>query len=941
MARWRPPGWISRKPQMRTDRFSSWAYPVLCTATVLAAQEAPREPQTPPPAGTSASTIEPTLLAVYLDRALLAETMEALPLEPHGVLVPLGEICRLLGFGVHVDTAHSHASGFFITEKRRFSLDLTSHSAQSEERHYSFQPEQVVIQGQELYVDAQLLQAWFPMNIKLDLRTAELTLSSREKLPVQMQMERDQELGSLGNGAGGDSAISRTGEFRPTPYALVGAPFIDLSSSWYKQQVGGSPPPLGSLAAAGDLLGMDAVGAGQRTSDGAYTNGSLTLSRADPHQHLLGPMHASQVALGTILEPDSIPLLGSVPQGTGAMVDSFPLEYRSKFGTRIFRGILLDGWSVEFFQNDALVAYQRSRPDGLYEFRDMPMRFGLNQFRLVFHGPQGQIREERIRIDIANDQPASGEFHYRLLGLSPSSEANSNLTFNDSAESQSTKGPAYLAESQYGLTSMLALNTSLSRVSLPTGSHEYAMAGMSSLFSHFGLQVSAAEDHNLSGGNGHAAEALVRTGLGYSSLSVRRALYRNGFEYFDQFNGSTQSLDRSSETEINLSSTFKLGALPLSTVVSRLQDIFVSGGGANQDRAQISTNLGNLFLSESLTRLEDSTQLGPTPLDSTLIAYQRQGNSGLQAELGFTRTGGQTALSAWGLLLDTRSASGIAYQGGIQGSDSKLRDTQYTASATELTGSFGYGLTGAYSVSGGYSLGCTFQISFGREPRTGHWVHDAQAMSPAGAVSAAAFLDTDGTGRRAPGQPSLPGVQFKLNNAPMASRLKDPALAFATSLAPNQEVLVQVDENTLPEAAQQASNKGYRILPRPGKVVQLDLPVGYYGDILGTTRIRQDGATREYGGLEIELLKADGAKVRRLRTAFDGFFEFQNLPMGDYVLQVTPEEAARLQLQPPPPRRFHVDTVKNLFEGSDLTVVPLPPPDGAGAAPLQTQGSPP
>jgi hypothetical protein len=926
---------------MRTDRFASWACPVLCSAAILAAQQAPGPPPVPPPPAAGASILEPVLLALYLDRALLADTLEALPLEPHGVLVPLGEICRLLGFGIQVDAAHGRASGFFITDKRRFSLDLAALSVRSEDRPFSFRPDQVVVQGQELYVDAQLLQAWFPMDVKVDLRMAELTLTSREKLPVQTQMERDQQLGGLGQGAGADSELARTGEFRPTPYALLGAPFMDLSTTWSKVQFGGSPPPLGSLAAAGDLLGMDAVGSGQRTSDGAYSNGSLTLSREDPHRGLLGPMHASQVAMGTILEPDSIPLLGSLPQGTGAMVDSFPLEYRSKFGTRTFRGVLLDGWSVEFFQNDALLAYQRSRPDGLYEFRDMAMRFGLNQFRLVFHGPQGQVREETLRIDIASDQPAAGEFHYRLLGLSPSGQAYSNLATDQVAPPQSTRGPAYLAESQYGLTSLLALNGSLSRVALPTGAHAYAMAGVSSLFSHFGLQVSAAEDHQPSGGNGQATEAVVRTGLGYSSLSVRRAQYRSGFEYFDQFNGSTDTLDRSSETELNLSSTFKLGSLPLSGVLSRLQDIFVAGGGSNQDRAQFSTSVHDLFLSETLTRTEDTTQTGPTPLTSTLIAYRRQGNSGLQAELGFTRTGGQTSLSDWGLLLDTRSATGIAYQGGVQGDDSRLRDVQYTGSATQMTGSFGYGLTGTYSASGGYSVGFTFQVSFGREPRTGHWVHDAQALSSAGAVSAAAFLDTDGTGRRAPGQPSLPGVQFKLNNAPMESRLKDPALAFKTGLAPNQEVLVQVDDNSLPEAAQQASNKGYRILPRPGKVVQLDLPVGYYGDILGTTRIHQDGPTREYGGLEIELLKADGTRVRRLRTAFDGFFEFQNLPMGDYVLQVTPEEAARLQLQPPPPRRFHVDTVKNLFEGSDLTVVPLPPPDGAGAAPLQTQGSPP
>jgi hypothetical protein len=896
------------------------------TAAMLAAQSAPS------PAD------EPVLLAVYLDQALLAETLETLPLDAKGVLVPLGEICRLLAFGIQVDAGRGLASGFFITGKRRFSLDLRAHTVQVDQKRFSFLPAQAVVHGQELYVDARLLQAWFPMGVQLDLRAATLTLKPQEKLPIQEQWERDQLMEHVGQGGDSESDVPTGGQFQATPYALADPPFVDLEASWTKEEWGGSPPLQGSLSMAGDLLGMNAVGSGQRNSDGSYTNGMLTLSRLDPHKGLLGPMHATQVALGTILEPDGVALLGTLPQGTGVQVDNFPLQYRSKFGTRTFRGVLLDGWSIEFFQNDALMAYQRSRPDGLYEFRDMPLRFGLNEFRLVFHGPQGQLREEHIRIDIGSEQPAVGEFHYRFIGLSPSDQTASYVTDQTPDQTQSTVGPAYLAESQYGLTSMLALNNSLARVSLPTGPHEYAMAGLSSLFPFFGVQVSAAEDRRLQGGQGQALESVVRTGFGNSTLAVRRDLFRNGFENLDQFNGSVETLDRSSETEIDLSSAFKLGKLPMSALVSRLQDIFVVGGGTNQDRAQLSANVGDLFLSESLTRTEDTTQPGPTPLESTLLAYQRRGSYGIQGELSWTRTGGQDTLSDWEVLVDTES-KGVTYQAGVDGTDGELRDTTFMLSATKTTGPYGYGLTGQYSASSGYSLEFSFQVSFGREPRTGHWVHDAQAMSPMGAVSAAAFLDTTGTGRRLPGQPSLDGVRFKLDDTPMESRLKDPSLAFQTGLAANQEVLVQVDPNSLPDMAQRPSGTGLRILPRPGKVASLDFPVGYYGDILGTTRLRKDGKAKGFGGVQIELLTADGKAVRRMHSAFDGFFEFQNLPMGDYILQVVPEDAARLHLQAPPARRFHVDTVKNMFEGSDLTLDPLPPLDGAGETPLQLQGS--
>ena len=54
-----------------------------------------------------------------------------------GVLVPLGEMCRALDFAITVDVASGGASGFFISEKRRFSLDVSGRrvSAEGKERH--------------------------------------------------------------------------------------------------------------------------------------------------------------------------------------------------------------------------------------------------------------------------------------------------------------------------------------------------------------------------------------------------------------------------------------------------------------------------------------------------------------------------------------------------------------------------------------------------------------------------------------------------------------------------------------------------------------------------------------------------------------------------------------------------------------------------------------
>jgi hypothetical protein len=70
-------------------------------------------------------------------------------------------------------------------------------------------------------------------------------------------------------------------------------------------------------------------------------------------------------------------------------VSSFPLQLQSQFDRQSFRGELPPGWEVELYRGAELLAYAQSRADGLYEFLDVPLLFGLNVFRLELYGPQG------------------------------------------------------------------------------------------------------------------------------------------------------------------------------------------------------------------------------------------------------------------------------------------------------------------------------------------------------------------------------------------------------------------------------------------------------------------------------------------------------------------------------------------------------------------------
>ncbi|HEX4846295.1 MAG TPA: hypothetical protein VFV26_08755 [Geothrix sp.] len=876
----------------------------------------PPGPPSPPLDEAEAMLIQP-----FLGRIPLADAISAHP-TPGGALVPLGEVCRLLAFGILVDADRGTAAGFFITEKRRFSLDLARGTVESDGRKSALLPQQAIRQGQDIYVEARLLQDWFPLEAAVDLRAAVLLLKPKEKLPIQEIWERERAYGPGGPGGfSPDPDAHLPGAFLPTPYRAFTLPFVDLSASWSRNRATGSTAPQASAFLGGDLLWMSMNAYGTRDPDGRIRNARGTLFREDPHGGLLGPLQARRLSLGDLPQAPALNISGALPRGRGALLDNYPIGYRSKFATRSFQGPLPDGWSVELFHNRSLVAFQRSRPDGRYQFQDLPLRFGLNQFRLVFHGPMGERREETYRMDIAGEQPPPGAFYYRVAALRPDLDA-STLDPDQVPDPRALQRTASFAEVEYGLASFLSANAGYTRIALPTGMHDYTEAGLRGMFSFLSVQANAAQDRSPGRTAGLAAEGVVRTGWDYSTLTLRRSEYRRGFQRADFLvsGGGLQNLR--TETAAELYGSLTLGGLPFSATLSRVADEFTTGHWTARERMQVSATFGRINLSQSLQRTLDSRRRGTAPLDGTLILSAFSNAVVAQGELTFRREAGHTEVTGWGASGDYRSSGGTLVRLLVKGTSGSMKDATVVGTLSRMTGHLGYGVDVHYARASGATLGLRLQVSFGREPRTGRWVAAAQPMAALGAVSARAFMDRNANGTLDPGETVIPASRFKSAEAPVESRIQDGTVTFQTHLPAGQEIPIRLDPTSLDDPALQSTVKAYRIVPRSGRVALLDFPVATFGEITGTTRIRRPEGTADYGGLELELLKATGEPARRIRSAYDGFFEIRDLPIGEYLLRIPPGELRRLRLKDIAPRRILIDAERNLFEGQDFTVEP-------------------
>lgn len=874
----------------------------LMVCTVVSCQEVPDESNM-------------VLLQPYLNKKALGDGVEAYNVGGT-LLVPLGEICRLLAFGIRVNADRTAATGFFINPKRLFSLDLNKGSVEVEGRRAPMP--KVARMPLDIYVDAKALGDWFPVEVAADLPDSALLLQSKEKLPIQELWDQQNKYGNKPLALYGEDEETTHGEYHPTPYSFLDMPMVDLNLGLGCSSRPSSLTNAENATLGGDLFWMSSDIFANRDTHGSWDNSRATLFREDPYGHILGPLHAKRIEIGDLFTSPAMDLVGSLPQGRGFDLDNFPVAYRTRFASKTFRGSLASGWAVEMFQNGSLVGFQQSRPDGLYEFKDVPLRFGLNTFRLVFHGPLGERLDRSYRLDIAQAQPPPGTFYYGIAGVRPT-RATPVLNPASGAPPDDSR-PSYMVQASYGLSRTLSVQGGFTELQLQDGPHRYGSLGLRGVWSFLALQLTAAQDNGPQDRPGRACEAILNTGYGYSTLTLRRDEFKNNFQRssFDSTGLGATGYVLKNATGVDFNWSAAVFKVPLSLSAQLARESYVGGASGTRERFLLSTQAGRVMLSNtlSMTRLPGTT----TPMQGTLTATTYADRWSWNASLVYTRT----VLNGWGLLAQYNTASSWQYQGAVRGpigSPGTLGypgPVQVSAGVSRMTGRFGLGFN-VQESSSAYSANLQLQISLGREPRTGKWAADAQSLSGSGAVSAIAFIDSNGDGRFDKGEPLVEGAKFKLGDAEALNQISDPAVAFITRLSRSQAVDVSLDESSLEDPAQKAVVKTMTILPRLGKVAQLEFAITTVGEINGSTRLLRDGKRSELGGLEVELVDSTGTRVRVVRSSYDGFYEFMDLPYGDYLLRVTPAEVARLDILPVE-RKVQIRAGHNFLDGIDLTI---------------------
>ena len=197
-----------------------------------------------------------------------------------------------------------------------------------------FAPRLVFQQIDDIYVDTTLLSKWFPVDFEFNLSKLEITVKSREPLPLEERLEREKRAAFLGTGR-----VEAEYPRQEIPYRLFDWPFVD--TSYTGNYIKKDNKFLGSRTSlmSGDLLFMNSEVFLAGTNEELTTDLRFKMSRKDPDGNLLGPLRVQEIAFGDIFTPQ-IPLIADGNAGRGFEISSFPLVRASEFDRTTLRGEL-------------------------------------------------------------------------------------------------------------------------------------------------------------------------------------------------------------------------------------------------------------------------------------------------------------------------------------------------------------------------------------------------------------------------------------------------------------------------------------------------------------------------------------------------------------------------------------------------------------------------
>jgi hypothetical protein len=792
-----------------------------------------------------------------------------------GFLLPLGFLAQLLDFPIDIDLAKGQAYGWFIKENRTFTLDVNAKKVLIGGKAQKLDTGIIVVGAGDIYVDSSLFSAWFPIDAQLDFKHLTLKLKTREKLPFQEKLERE----NLKNRQLKQEKKNNFPKLK-TKASNLTIPFMDIDLG-HDFDSKGEPNNNGSysILAQGDVAKHTTNFFLSGETKDSLTGMRLKSGNKDNDGNLLGKMHATEYSVGDI-DGIALPLVTTHGRGRGFLVSNYDLSRPDQFDTTSFIGDSQPGWEVEIYRNGDLLDFQVVTENGRYEFANVPILYGNNSFRIVSYGPQGQVREEVRNFTIDDSLAKKGKFNYSIAA----DEKNRSIFGVDEriVDINTTKTGRFVGNMEYGITDKLTAAYGV--VSTPVEDyqvHNYQTIGLKSgLFGMLTTVNGAYDTQN----NGMAGQMILNTNIKDINARFEHRQFSNFVS--EEEIATLQRRKSLSKFDVNgrIAKIFPTG---LSYTFGVQEEKFVNSLTVDTFSNRLSTSVKGIGLSNNIE--VRSTEVDPINPQNTSLSDGSFAIRGSYRQV-FLRLTADYYLQPnveW-------KAVSISVQKDLSDKVNIRADIKRDITDSDLT-SVNIGLNKEYKyhrlsaivsadTTNNYTIGTRISFAIGHNEKENKWFASNRSIANDGAISASAFLDNNNNGIFDADDKELENVGFRSGNRkyPPAEGEKSTLITGTEAYQPAD---MEVDLATLEDPFLAPKVKGYSVETRPGVVTNVQFPLVYTTEIDGTVYFGKRPIARAV----VELINKDGKVVNTAKSEYDGFYVFPGVMQGEYTVRVDRE----------------------------------------------------
>lgn len=834
---------------------------------------------------------EELVLYVRMNNIVFAQEMLAYQYRDD-IFLPVIDLARSFDFYIEPGSDMQRISGWAVHEGNSFTIDIPRreliHKGVRDALHDDDILPEAFSGPAEIYIRQGVLNRIWPVDLSVNMPALTLDIVADETLPFIQQQERLARRKTLSARLAAGAREDVVREYKPNPYRLIGPPAIDIESS---ANYGGVDRDFEKTLSVGGVMDM-AFAQANFSATLNYRNREveapdavrLRLERqAMPDAPL--PMGINRIEAGDTRIRHS-PAIANSSSGRGVFVSSSSNRRDGDFDVITIEGEGPAGWDIEIYLNNELIASGTVDERGEYRFEDISLGYGNNNIRKILYGPQGQMREESTNYMFGSDMMKPGDFSYTLGAVDDGQDL---ISFDRDRTKNRNDGVAASAQFAYGVSRNV---TAFSTISTLPDSGSGAVSGVSRDYVTIGvvastgigaLQTELYQDISRDPAvqnKGRALDMRFLTQMMGVRVNLRNIFYKD----FESVGSGIGAREKKRESEIGAQRNFRLSFGHLGLNLNFRDTDYANGRRESELLTRQSLGFHGFRLShQTRTELDDFSH---------------------------RRSSGQ--LSATGRIRDLRLRSSLSYdlypEKILNTFDGEARYRFTPRLSAALTGRYNFisdisgagvqvnydfdkvlaGVEGFWSDNDDFRLTLRASTALGPYGAGGRYAFMRERVGSLSPFESRVFVDKNGDGIFNEDDEPVPDAKILVNHVPGKERSNEDGVAVVRRSSGMLPATLSVDEASLFDPYFKPGHSGYKTVLRPGTMPVFDFPLIQTGAVEGTVWREGD---QPLSGIVLELVdQKTGQAVAKTMSAYDGYYTFEFIPPGEYVVRVDRSE---------------------------------------------------